>query len=89
MPLLLLLTIINVIITADVTNITISTISLLLLHSKSIVTLLKLPYAIIRYCKDCIHILHKMIHNTKIIVLNSAKLLETYRQPLKPVKMIT
>ena len=44
----------NNIITADVTNITISTMSLLLLHSKIIVTLLKLPLSIIRYYKDYI-----------------------------------
>ena len=54
MPLLLLLTIINVIITADVTNITSSTMSLLLLHSKIMLTLLKAPLSIMRYYKDYI-----------------------------------
>ena len=44
----------NNIITADVTNITISTMSLLLLHSKIIVTLLKSPLSIMRYYKDYI-----------------------------------
>ena len=44
----------NNIITADVTNITISTMSLLLLHSKIILTLLKSPLAVIRYYKDYI-----------------------------------
>ena len=43
-----------VIITADVTNITISTMSLLLLHSKIMLTLLKLPLSIMRYYKDYI-----------------------------------
>ena len=44
----------NNIITADVSNITISTISLLLLHSKIIVTLLKLSLSKMRYYKDYI-----------------------------------
>ena len=43
-----------VIITADVTNITISTMSLLLLHNKIILTLLKSPLTIMRYYKDYI-----------------------------------
>ena len=44
----------NNIITADVTNITISTMSLLLLHSKIMLTLLKLPLSKMRYYKDYI-----------------------------------
>ena len=42
----------NNIITADVTNITISTMSLLLLHSKIMLTLLKLPISKMKYYKD-------------------------------------
>ena len=44
----------NNIITADVSNITISTMSLLLLHSKIMLTLLKSPHSIMRYYKDYI-----------------------------------
>ena len=44
----------NNIITADVTNITIITMSLLLLHSKIILTVLKSPLTIMRYYKDYI-----------------------------------
>ena len=43
-----------VIITADVTNTTINIMSLLLLHSKIILTLLKSPLTIMRYYKDYI-----------------------------------